>query len=132
MKEAEYLTQLKGMDLCNKYPIHEGCRYAIHEGGLVDMYLNSVWRSSLAITGISGIPPTNQAGNVLRSSTALRVSMRLSPIFDPEEACKIIQDKLTKDVPYNAQVKILRCTNGWGWCMKDPEDWLKNSIDEAG
>lgn len=132
LKEAEYLTQLKGMELCTKFPIQEGCKYAIHEGGLVDMYLNNVWRSNLSITGIDGIPPVSSAGNVVRPSTALRISMRLSPVMDPEEACKIMEKKLTTDVPYNAQVKILRSANGWGWCMKDPEEWLAKAIRQAG
>lgn len=33
-KEAEYLSNLKGMELCTKFPIIEGSKYAIHEGGL--------------------------------------------------------------------------------------------------
>ena len=82
--EAEYLCELKGMQLCTKFPLLEGCKYQIHEGGLKEMYLDNVWRSSLAITGIEGIPPIKTAGNVVRAKTALRCSMRLSPIADPE------------------------------------------------
>lgn len=131
-KEAEYLTQLKGMELCMKFPLVDGCKYAIHEGGLKEMYLNNVWRSNLAITGIDGIPPVGMAGNVVRPSTALRASMRLSPIMDPSKAIEVIKAKLTTDVPYNAQVTILRAACGWGWCMRDPEAWLKTAIESAG
>ena len=83
-KEAEYLTQLKGMDLCTKFPILEGCKYQIHEGGLKQMYLDNVWCASLAITGVAGMPPIECAGNVIRPSTTLRASMRLSPATDPD------------------------------------------------
>ena len=96
------------------------------------MYLDNVWRSSLAITGIEGIPPIKMAGNVIRPKTALRASMRLSPIADPEASKDIMIEKLTKNVPYNAQVKILRTATGLGWCMKEPEAWLSEAIQQAG
>jgi len=114
------LSQLKGMDLCTKFPIHDGCKYAIHEGGLKEMYLDNVWRASLAITGMSGLPPIAKAGNVVRSATSVRASMRLCPTTDPQEAMKIMIEKLTKDVPYNAEVTILKKAGGPGWCMREP------------
>jgi len=131
-KEAEYLSKLKGMDLCTKFPLHDGVNYQIHEGGLKEMYLDNVWRASLAITGIRGLPPIASAGNVVRPTTAMRASMRLSPITDPEAAIKILVDKLTKDVPYNAEVNILKSHGGPGWCMREPEAWLLSAITKAG
>ena len=47
------------------------------------MYLNNVWRPNLSITGIDGIPSISMAGNVLRSHTSVRLSMRLPPVADP-------------------------------------------------
>ena len=44
------------------------------------MYLENVWRANLSITGCDGLPPVSMAGNVVRSSTSVRLSMRLSPI----------------------------------------------------
>ncbi len=72
------------------------------------MYLNNVWRPNLAITGIDGIPSISNAGNVLRPYTSVRLSMRLPPNFEPNLALEIMINKLTKDVPYNAQVTILK------------------------
>ena len=101
-QEAEYLSNLKGMDLCTKFPIKEGCQYQIHEGGLKEMYLDNVWRPSLAVTGMEGLPSISTAGNVVRPSTSVRLSMRLSPSQDPQQILAIIKEKLTTDVPYNA------------------------------
>jgi acetylornithine deacetylase/succinyl-diaminopimelate desuccinylase-like protein len=131
-EEAEYLTKLKGMDLCTKFPILEQSKYAIHEGGLKEMYLENVWRANLSITGCDGLPPIAMAGNVVRSSTSARLSMRLSPIQSVDECIKIITDKVTKDVPYGAQVTVLRTNGGPGWCMKMPEPWLDQAIKQAG
>ena len=68
------------MQLCTKFPLVEGGQYAIHEGGLKEMYLDNVWRANLSVTGQDGLPAVGMAGNVVRSSTALRLSMRVSPI----------------------------------------------------
>jgi hypothetical protein len=58
------------------------------------MYLNSVWRPSLAITGADGLPPTAKAGNVIRPSTTLRLSLRLPPNADPHKSQEIFLKKV--------------------------------------
>jgi len=79
------------MDLCTKFPILEGTKYAIHEGGLKEMYLENTWRANLSITGLDGMPKIALAGNAVRPSTSLRLSMRLCPITDAEKAVEIIK-----------------------------------------
>ena len=50
---------------------------------LPEMYLNNTWRPNLSITGASGLPNVKIAGNVVRASTSLKLSMRLPPSADP-------------------------------------------------
>lgn len=66
------------------------------------MYLNNVWRANLSVTGIQGLPPLESAGNVVRSSTGMRLSMRVGPDMDSAEALHQLKHVLTTDVPYNA------------------------------
>ena len=40
-------------------------------------------------------------------------------------------EKLTKDVPYNAKVTILKTSTGPGWCMKELNPKLLESIQNA-
>jgi len=42
--------------------------------------------------------------------------MRLCPVTDPSDAKKIMVEKLTKDVPYNAKITIEGTHAGSGWC----------------
>jgi acetylornithine deacetylase/succinyl-diaminopimelate desuccinylase-like protein len=72
------------------------------------------------------------AGNVVRSSTSVRLSMRLPPTMDPKKAQAIIEEKLTVDVPYNAKVTLKGGHAGSGWCMKDISPWLMDSIKKSG
>lgn len=73
------------------------------------------WQPQLEVTGAAGFPDVSIAGNVLRPSSTFKLSMRLPPTFDAEEAKKIITDLLTKDVPYNAKVTLdkWQAANGW-------------------
>lgn len=66
------------------------------------MYLNNVWNANMAITGANGLPPISMAGNAIRASTGVRISIRLPPMMDPNKAEQIIREKLTTNVPFNA------------------------------
>jgi len=94
-----------------------------------EMYLNCTWRPSLAITGASGLPPVSKAGNVLRASTSLRLSMRIPPNADPKQVMELVKKKLTENVPYNCKVTITGEGLGGGWFMKTPEEWVTNAIN---
>ena len=83
------------------------------------MYLDNVWHPHLAVTGADGLPPINQAGNVVRKSTSLKLSIRICPAMDPKKALEIITHKLTTDVPYNAKVTVSDPSLGPGFSMKD-------------
>jgi hypothetical protein len=76
-----------------------------------------VWRPNLAIIGAEAIPNFKDSKNVIRPQTKLQLSMRLCPAFDVSKAKEIIFDKLTKNVPYNASVKIENYDTGFGWSM---------------
>ena len=79
----------------------------MNKDNLVEMYLDNVWRPNLAITGASGLPHYEKAGNFLRPSTTIRASLRLSPDMDCDIAKQKLIDLIQKDTPYNAKVTIL-------------------------
>lgn len=113
-KEAEDIAALQGDELYKSHKFLEGAQ-AINQHKLSEIYLNSNWRAALAVTGASGLPTCDKAGNVLRPSTTLRVSIRLPPGKDSGEALKQATDLLTFDPPYGATVEILSPAGGDGW-----------------
>lgn len=115
----------------NKYPIVEGVQYCSMDN-LEKLYLKSTWEANMSITGIEGLPDIAMAGNVIRPKTGVRISMRLPPSMDPKIAQKVIEDKLTTDVPYNAKVTLAGGHAGAGWCMKAIQPWLMDSMKKAG
>jgi len=89
------------------------------------------WEPKLAVTGASGFPDVAVAGNVMRTHSTLKLSIRLPPTFDAEQAKKIITDLLTKDVPYNAKVTLDKWQQATGWNAPEYSPFLENAIKEA-
>ena len=54
----------------------------------VEQILARTWRPTLSYVGADGFPPTGRAGNVLRPSTSLALSMRLPPTCDPRGSAR--------------------------------------------
>jgi acetylornithine deacetylase/succinyl-diaminopimelate desuccinylase-like protein len=97
----------------------------------VQMILNRSWRPQLAITGAAGLPELGAAGNVLRPTTAVRVSVRLPPGVDAERAKQRLIDLLTSDPPYGADVRFeqVECNAGWNAPALAP--WLEGALTES-
>jgi acetylornithine deacetylase/succinyl-diaminopimelate desuccinylase-like protein len=97
----------------------------------VEQILNRTWRPTLSVTGADGLPPTGVAGNVLRPFTSLRLSFRLPPTADSQEALDAIQRTLTTDPPYGMHVELLAAEAATGWHAPAFTPWLHQSLDEA-
>ena len=115
----------------DKFPLVEGVQH-MNKNDLAEMYLDNVWRPNLSITGAGGLPHFSKAGNVVRPSTTVRVSLRLSPDFSSEAAKNKLIEIFTTDVPYNAKISILSAHGGDGFCMKVLQPWLQTAISMAG
>lgn len=129
--ESVFMANLSGATMHSKYDYVDGCLPMDHDN-LPEMYLNNTWRPNLSITGASGLPDTAIAGNVVRASTSVKLSMRLPPTGNPAEAEARLTELLTTNVPHNAKVTVKGGHAGQGWCMKELAPWLSTAIKRAG
>ncbi len=97
----------------------------------VERLLNRTWRPALSVTGVDGMPSLADAGNVLRPHTALKLSMRLPPTVDGEEASRNMKATLESDPPYNARVSFEADQAASGWNAPAVAPWLHQSLDAA-
>ena len=96
-----------------------------------EIILNNTWRPTVVVTGMSGFPPAEGAGNILRAKTKAKIAFRLPPTLDCKESEKIIIDFLTKDPPYNSKITVKVVCSGNGWAAKDMHTSLKKSFSES-
>jgi acetylornithine deacetylase/succinyl-diaminopimelate desuccinylase-like protein len=93
--------------------------------------LNRTWRPFLSVTGASGLPALQDAGNVLRPQTSLKLSLRVPPTSDVKKATDDLRKLLEKDPPYGARVKFEPEQGGAGWNAPALADWLAASAAAA-
>ena len=93
--------------------------------------LNRTWRAALSVTGAEGLPALGSAGNVLRPYTSLKLSMRLPPTTDGEEATRRMKESLEADPPNNAVVRFEADHAATGWNAPDIAPWLDASLQKA-
>ena len=93
--------------------------------------LNNTWRPTVVVTGVTGFPKAEGAGNVLRAKTKIKISVRLPPTLKCKDAEKVLAEVLSKDPPYNSKVTVKIINSGNGWAAKDMHPSLKKSFAES-
>lgn len=96
-----------------------------------DRLMNRNWGPALSYTGVDGMPSLDNAGNVLRPHTALKLSMRLPPTVDGDEATQLIKELLENNPPYQARVEFTPEQAATGWNAPDVASWLETSLEAA-
>jgi acetylornithine deacetylase/succinyl-diaminopimelate desuccinylase-like protein len=118
-----------GDEVFEAFPLLEGVQPQADNN--VDRILNRTWRPALSYTGVDGMPPLGQAGNVLRPHTSLKLSMRLPPTVDGELATQRMKETLEADPPNNARVTFEADQAATGWNAPAIAPWLHESLEQA-
>ena len=82
--QARVAASALGEEVHAKFPFTPGMTPVTQD--IVELVLNRTWRPQLATIGMDGLPTPGNAGNVLRPYTSARLSLRLPPTLDAEEA----------------------------------------------
>jgi len=118
-------------------PSHPASFYPFVPGGravsdsATELLLNRAWRPQLEVTGAAGLPELAVAGNVLRPSTKLKLSLRLPPNVDPARARSAVKAALEEDPPYGACVTFHCAEAAAGWSAPPLAPWLEESARRA-
>jgi acetylornithine deacetylase/succinyl-diaminopimelate desuccinylase-like protein len=127
--QAQLVAGVLKDEIHSKFPFVQGMRPMSND--LVELVLNRTWRPALSITGMDGIPPTSSAGNVLRPKTVARLSFRVPPTMNADEAGARLKQILEAKPPYGAKVSFHYEKSGSGWNAPAMVEWLEKSVDRA-
>ncbi|WAC74405.1 M20 family metallopeptidase [Roseateles sp. SL47] len=102
----------------------------------VEVLLNRTWRPTLSVVGAEGFPELKNAGNVMRPYTAFKLSLRLPPLVDGNEAALRLKTLLEDNAPYNAKVSFVPdgragAYGATGWNTPELSPWLSQVLEEA-
>ncbi len=96
-----------------------------------ELVLNTTWRPVLEVTGIEGAPAIASAGNVLRPSTSVKLSLRIPPTADATTVATALAQALEADPPYGAHVDYEVLERASGWSAPETAPWLSEALEQA-
>lgn len=129
IKQAQQCAAVLKHQVYSEFPWRSGATPVCEN--LTELILNRTWRAALAVTGADGLPSLRDAGNVLRPQTKLKLSMRIPPLCEPEQAMQALRKALTENPPYNAKVAFNSDDGAMGWNAPVMQQWLADAIDKA-
>lgn len=129
IEQAANTATVLGEQVHARFPFVDGMQPALLDP--LELILNRTWRPTLSITGIAGIPSLDQAGNVLRPGTTVKLSVRLPPPLDAATAAAFLKETLESDPPYGARVRFTTQKAGSGWQAPVLAAWLEQALDAA-
>ncbi len=129
IEQARRAAAMMGDAVFKRFPMKSGLR-PMHEDA-AELVLNRSWRPALSYIGADGLPDIESAGNVMRPSTSLKLSMRLPPSCDAERASNKLAEILLSNPPNGAEVSFTPDWAANGWKAPEIAPWLEDAMDEA-
>ena len=129
VEQAEHAAAILGSTVYEKFA-WAGTTQPIDTDPM-ELLLNNTWRPTLCITGGAGVPDLGSAGNVMRPSTAFKLSLRLPPTLDAGTAGQIVKDALESSPPYGATAEFIVDSAMAGWESPALSPWLENAMHTA-
>ena len=123
-------AKVLGKSVYGKFPFVKGMRPVSTDP--IKLLTENTWGTTLSVTGAEGLPAIENAGNVLRPRTAVKLSFRLPPTTDARKVAAEVKRRLEKTPPYGARVKFTSdpATMG-GWNAPPVAPWLERSMQAA-
>ncbi len=129
VEQARVAAEVLGEAVSGKFPFVPGVRAMAEERS--ERVLQRTWRPTLSVTGAGGFPALQDAGNVLRPFSALKLSLRLPPTANATRAAARLQQVLEADPPSGARISFKAEKGSSGWNAPALAPWLEQSVDGA-
>ena len=128
LRQAEVVAQVLGEAVHDKFPWSGDMRPAATG---TEAVLNRSWRPALSVIGMEGLPALQDAGNVLRPMTTIKLSLRIPPMVDADVASQALKSALEHDPPSGADVRFVAEKGAAGWNAPPLEAWLEEACESA-
>ena len=129
IQQAEHAANVLNKNIYERFPMKDNMRPVTDD--LVELILNRSWRPALSYLGASGLPEINDAGNVLRPFTSIKLSMRLPPTCNAKRVSKQLEELLLNNPPNGAKISFKLDWAVDGWMAPDISPWLEKALNDA-
>jgi len=129
IEQAKLAAETLGKGVYSKYPW--ALENAAPSESPYELLLNNTWRPTMSVTGAAGLPALVDAGNVQLPFNTLKLSFRLPPTTDADDAAKAVRDILEADTPPLSKVSFHVESTMAGWNAPPVAGWLEESMQSA-
>ena len=129
IQQAEHAANVLNKNIYERFPMKDSMRPVTDD--LVELILNRSWRPALSYLGASGLPEINDAGNVLRPFTSIKLSMRLPPTCNAKRVSKQLEELLLNNPPNGAKISFKLDWAVDGWMAPEISPWLEKALNDA-
>ena len=131
-KMREQATKIIEMnsESTDDFPLLDGVQKQVNDP--LDIFLTMNLSPSLSIIGADGIPSIQDAGNVLRTNTDLKISIRTPPGISAEKVAVKVQELLEKDPPNGAHVSAKMTEVADGFLSPELPEKLSDMLTKSG
>jgi acetylornithine deacetylase/succinyl-diaminopimelate desuccinylase-like protein len=129
LDQARLAAEVLGDSVYQKFPWADSS--ATPTESIYELLLNNNWRPGLTITGADGMPELVNAGNTMLPVISLKLSFRLPPTGDADQAATVVKAALEADSPAFANVTFEVESTMAGWNAPPVADWLEASMEKA-
>tara|TARA_B100000953_G_scaffold295944_1_gene287851 strand:+ start:209 stop:1621 length:1413 start_codon:yes stop_codon:yes gene_type:complete len=129
IQQAKHAANVLNKNVYERFPMKENTKPVTNN--LVELILNRSWRPALSYLGAGGLPEINDAGNVLRPFTSIKLSMRLPPTCSAKRVGKKLKELLLNNPPNDAKISFKIDWAVDGWMAPEISPWLEKALDET-
>ncbi|MEC9341536.1 MAG: M20/M25/M40 family metallo-hydrolase [Pseudomonadota bacterium] len=127
--QARAAADVLGRSVFEKFPRIPGLQPPTQDAA--ELILNRSWRPALAVTGADGFPAIVDAGNVQRPGSGVKLSLRLPPKVDGQQAAQRVKETLEADPPCGARVRFTPHQVNSGWEAPALAPWFAEALADA-
>jgi acetylornithine deacetylase/succinyl-diaminopimelate desuccinylase-like protein len=128
IQQAANAAGVLGRAIIDDFPLLEHVQVLAEDP--VELLLNNSWRPALSVTGQEGMPSVTQAGNVLLPELTYKLSLRLPPTLEADQATAAVTRVLEAEPPFGVHVTVTGSgANGWNAPPLAP--WLAEATDAS-
>lgn len=128
--QAYQAAEQLGDSIITAYPFSQHTQPTTDHLG--ELLLNRTWRAALSVTAQEGLPSIEKGGNVTLPRLSVKLSIRIPPHCDPQQAALALKQSLEENPPHQATVSFTpgsNCATGWNAPPLAP--WLEQANHEA-
>ena len=129
IEQAKLAARTLGKGVYRKYPW--AVADAAPSESPYELLLNNTWRPTMSVTGAAGLPALVDAGNVQLPFNTLKLSFRLPPTCNADDAAETVKDILEADTPPLSKVSFHVESTMAGWNAPPVAEWLEASMQRA-